>query len=73
MAVPRSRDYDLRDPAAVRRLYGDVRPDVTDTDMPLLSLSLGTTNDFAGHVEPEIWRRHLGIVLDGLRTRRTHT
>ena len=49
---------------------GDVRPDITDTDMPLVSLSLGTTNDFAGHVEPEIWRRHLGIVLDGLRTRR---
>lgn len=28
LVVPRSRDYDLRDPAAVRRLYGDARPDV---------------------------------------------
>jgi GDP-L-fucose synthase len=26
--VPRSRDYDLRDVAAVRRLYADARPDV---------------------------------------------
>jgi AcrR family transcriptional regulator len=49
---------------------GDLRPDITDTDMPLLSLSLGTTDDFAGHIEPEIWRRYLGILLDGLRTRR---
>lgn len=28
VAVPRSRDYDLRDPAAVRKLYADVQPDV---------------------------------------------
>jgi AcrR family transcriptional regulator len=49
---------------------GDLRPDITDTDMPLLSLSLGTTDDFAGHIEPGIWRRYLGILLDGLRTRR---
>jgi AcrR family transcriptional regulator len=49
---------------------GHVRPDITDTDMPLLSLSLGTTADFAGHIEPDIWRRHLAIVLDGLRTSR---
>jgi hypothetical protein len=49
---------------------GVVRPDITDTDMPLLSLSLGTTADFAGHIEPEIWRRHLAILLDGLRPRR---
>src|SRR5690349_7945125 len=28
VAVPRSRDYDLRDQAAVRRLYADTRPDV---------------------------------------------
>ena len=49
---------------------GVVRRDITDTDMPLLSLSLGTANDFAGHIEPEIWRRYLGILLDGLRVRR---
>jgi AcrR family transcriptional regulator len=49
---------------------GVVRRDITDTDMPLLSLSLGTSDDFAGHIEPEIWRRYLGILLDGLRTRR---
>jgi GDP-L-fucose synthase len=28
VSVPRSRDYDLRDQAAVRQLYADVRPDV---------------------------------------------
>lgn len=49
---------------------GHLRPDVSHTDMPLLSFSVGTTDDFAGHVAPELWRRYLGIVLDGLRTRR---
>jgi AcrR family transcriptional regulator len=49
---------------------GAVRKDITDTDMPLLSLSLGTTADFAGHIAPEIWRRYLAILLDGLRTDR---
>jgi GDP-L-fucose synthase len=28
IVIPRSRDYDLKDQAAVRRLYGDARPDI---------------------------------------------
>jgi AcrR family transcriptional regulator len=56
--------------AARAQASGDLRPDVTDSDMTVLSLGLGTTDDFAGQVEPEIWRRYLGIVLDGLRTSR---
>jgi AcrR family transcriptional regulator len=49
---------------------GDLRPDISDTDMTILSLAIGTADDFAGHIEPELWRRYVGILLDGLRTRR---
>jgi len=50
---------------------GDLRPDLSPTDLAPLSLSLGATADFAGHISPDIWRRYFAIVLDGLRTKRT--
>jgi len=71
VAQARGRIEPLASQLVVRaKASGQMRPDVSDTDMTLLSLSLGTADDFAGHIEPEIWRRGLGIVLDGLRTKR---
>ena len=49
---------------------GSLRPDVEATDMPLLQLMLGSLTDCTRDVDPEIWKRYLGIVIDGLRTRR---
>lgn len=49
---------------------GSLRPDVEPADMPLLQLMLGSLSECTGNVDPEIWRRFLGIVTDGLRTRR---
>ena len=49
---------------------GSLRPDVDATDLPLLQLMLGSLGDCTRDVEPEIWRRYLGIITDGLRTRR---
>lgn len=49
---------------------GSLRPDVRATDLPLLQLMLGSLTECTRAVEPEIWRRYLGIVIDGLRTRR---
>ena len=49
---------------------GSLRPDVAATDMPLLQLMLGSLSECTRDVEPEVWRRYLGIVTDGLRTRR---
>jgi AcrR family transcriptional regulator len=49
---------------------GTLRPDVEPTDLPLLQLMLGSLSECAREVEPEIWRRFLGILADGLRTRR---
>ena len=49
---------------------GSLRPDVSATDLPLLQLMLGSLTDCTAAVEPDIWKRYLGIVVDGLRTRR---
>jgi AcrR family transcriptional regulator len=45
---------------------GDLRPDVSVTDLAPINVMLGATADLA----PELWRRFLPLVLDGLRTRR---
>jgi AcrR family transcriptional regulator len=49
---------------------GSLRPDLAPTDLPLLQLMLGSLSECTRDVDPEIWRRYLGIVTDGLRTRR---
>jgi hypothetical protein len=49
---------------------GSLRPDVDATDMPLLQLMLGSLSDCTRDVDPDAWRRYLGIIADGLRTRR---
>lgn len=49
---------------------GDLRPDVAGTDVALLQFMLTALVGYTRDVDPVIWRRYLGIVLDGLRTRR---
>jgi AcrR family transcriptional regulator len=49
---------------------GSLRPDLEPTDLPLLQLMLGSLSECTRDVDPEIWRRYLGILTDGLRTRR---
>jgi len=51
------------------RTDGYLRADAEHTDMPILSLLAGTVSDWAGHVEPELWRRYVALLLDGLRHR----
>jgi Transcriptional regulator SbtR-like, C-terminal domain len=46
---------------------GALRPDVSVGDLPMLSLMLGHVVDFAGPIEPELWRRYVALLLDGLR------
>lgn len=50
---------------------GALRPDVSVGDLPMLSLMLGHVVDFAGPVEPDLWRRYLALLLDGLRAEGT--
>jgi AcrR family transcriptional regulator len=45
---------------------GDMRPDVLIDDVGLLMCGIGSAINMP-HSRPDAWRRHLGIVLDGLR------
>jgi AcrR family transcriptional regulator len=48
---------------------GVVRSDLATSDVPLVNFMLNTIVDFGRDVEPELYRRYLAIVLDGLRPR----
>ena len=45
---------------------GRMRTDVTIDDIPLVMCGIGSASGM-DHPVPDAWRRHLGIVLDGLR------
>ncbi len=49
---------------------GALRPDVVGTDVALVHFMLGALGDYTREVQPEAWRRFVGLVLDGLRDRR---
>ena len=46
---------------------GQVRADVTVQDVALLPVMVGAVTERARGVDPELWRRVLALVLDGLR------
>ena len=45
---------------------GKMRPDVVIDDIPLVMCGVGSASAMP-HSMPDAWRRHLGIVLDGMR------
>jgi AcrR family transcriptional regulator len=47
---------------------GDLRADISLTDMPLIQFMVSSLGEIRGPHAEGIWRRYLGIVLDGLRT-----
>jgi AcrR family transcriptional regulator len=49
------------------RAAGVLRPDVAAEDIPVLSSAIGATMEQFGRDRPDLWRRYLGVVLDGLR------
>lgn len=50
------------------RADGHLRADIEPTDMPIISLLAGTVSEWAGHVEPDLWRRYVALLLDGMRS-----
>jgi AcrR family transcriptional regulator len=46
---------------------GTLRADFTAEDMPLVFWAGGRVIEATAAVAPELWRRHLGLLLDGLR------
>jgi len=47
-----------------------LRPDFEGSDVALIGVMVGAIADYARDVEPELWRRYLALLLDGLRARR---
>ena len=48
---------------------GAVRSDLATTDVALINFMLTTVVDLSREIEPELYRRYLAIVIDGLRPR----
>lgn len=46
---------------------GQLRDDVGPSDIPLISIMIGTVIDFARDIDPQVHRRYLEILLAGLR------
>jgi AcrR family transcriptional regulator len=46
---------------------GVVRDDIELTDLPLIQLAVGTIAESSRDVAPDVWRRMMTLVLDGLR------
>jgi AcrR family transcriptional regulator len=74
VAHMRSRLAPLVD-ALVKRAQssGQLRPDIHETDLPLIQIMLGAVVDVTRDIEPETWRRLLAIIVDGLRAREPRT
>jgi AcrR family transcriptional regulator len=45
---------------------GTLRPDAEPWDLPMIQLMVAAVTDQTGH--PDLWRRYLRLILDGLRT-----
>jgi AcrR family transcriptional regulator len=48
---------------------GAVRGDISTSDVPVINFMVNTVVDFGRDVRPDLYRRYLAIVLDGLRPR----
>jgi AcrR family transcriptional regulator len=54
------------------REHGAVRADVTGTDVILLMCAPNYVASYAPGASPDLWRRYLGILFDGLRPQGAH-
>ncbi len=50
---------------------GVLRPDISPTDFPMFDLMVSSVSEHTSSVAPDLWRRYVSILLDGLRVRRT--
>ncbi len=52
---------------------GALRGDFDATDVPLIALMLSAAAEYAGPVQPDIWRRYLTLIVDGMPPARQGT
>jgi AcrR family transcriptional regulator len=57
----------VQDMVARAQAAGQLRHDVGETDVALIQFMLTGLSDITLQADPEVWRRYLAIVLDGLR------
>ncbi|MGA2757430.1 MAG: helix-turn-helix domain-containing protein [Solirubrobacteraceae bacterium] len=50
---------------------GEVRPEVTGTDIAMLMMAATNTCAPAHALQPQLWRRYLALMIDGLRPQST--
>jgi AcrR family transcriptional regulator len=49
---------------------GDLRPDFAGTDVKMIVFMLSSLAEYASASRPDIWRRYLALLIDGLRPAR---
>jgi AcrR family transcriptional regulator len=49
---------------------GALRADFRATDVPIIAYLMGSAAEYAGPVQPELWRRYLTLIVDGIRASR---
>lgn len=52
---------------------GKLRADFRPTDVPVIEFMLSTAAEYAAQAQPEIWRRYLTLIVDGMRAGREET
>jgi AcrR family transcriptional regulator len=52
---------------------GTLRDDFAVTDAPIVQLALTAVIEYAGDVAPDLWRRYLALILDGMRAEAART
>ncbi len=73
LATAQARLFDLMERlAAGARSAGALRADVSGEDVALLICAPGHVAGFASSEDPQLWRRYLGIIIDGLRPEGAH-
>jgi AcrR family transcriptional regulator len=45
---------------------GEIRADLATADVPFIALMLSTAAEYARQVRPDIWRRYLTLLIDGM-------
>ena len=66
---------DRMEPAVTRlveraRAAGGLRADFQPTDVKMIAFMLASVAEYAGSAAPELWRRYLAMLIDGLRPSR---
>jgi AcrR family transcriptional regulator len=49
---------------------GSLRADFSTTDVPIICYLLASAAEYASPVQPEVWRRYLALIIDGMRLSR---